>query len=141
MPAYNCALVNCINETKDVSWVEGFGDSPGPYLTEKTWKPLYSGAAIVFTGQLNTKRVLEEAGFKFDYPWCNKYADIPGDLERLEKIIELLDDISQMSFDEILNGIKASCEHNKNHLTSNNLKNYIDNVNTIGLQKLEKILK
>ena len=141
LPAYSCALANCINETKDVSWVEGFGDTPGPYLTEKTWKPLHSGVALIFTGQMHIKSVLEEAGFTFDYPWANDYADIPGDLERLEKIIELIDTVTDLSFEDILSGVKESCEHNKDHLFSHSLKNYIDTVNTKGLQKLEAIIK
>ena len=140
-PAYSLSLVNCINETKDVSWVEGFGDSPGPYLTEKTWKALYSGVAMIFTGQLNTKFVLKEAGFNFDYPWSNSYADIPGDLERLEKIIETADIIIQMPFDTIVKGIQQSCEHNKDHLFSASLENYIDSINKNGLEELEATLK
>jgi len=141
LPAYRETLVNCINETKDVSWVDNFGDCPGPYLTEKTWKPLYTGTALIFVGQHNIKNVLEQAGFIFDYPWNNQYTDIPGDLERLEKIIETINYINEMPFDTILNGIKESCEYNKNYLYSNDFKNYINNINNTGLQKLEKILK
>lgn len=140
-PPYSETLVNCINETKDVSWVENFGDSPGPFLTEKTWKCLYAGTALIFTSQQNTKYVLEQAGFVFDYPWSNQYADIPGDLERLEKILETIMHIDQMPFKTILDGIKESCEYNKNHLFSDNFKDYINNENIKGLQKLEEILQ
>ena len=141
IPAYSLSLVNCINETKDISWVDDFGYSPGPYLTEKTWKPLHTGVALIFTGQPQTKSVLEAAGFTFDYPWSNSYADIPGDLEKLEKIIETTDIITQMPFDEILKGVQTSCEHNKDHLFSDSLKNYIDSINKSGLEELEARLK
>jgi hypothetical protein len=139
-PAYIGSLVNAINETKDISWNECFGICPGPYITEKTWKPLINGNALIFSGQFGIKQMLEELGFEFDYPWCNEYAELAGDLDRLEKILLLIDQILNMSVTEIVDGIQKSCEHNQDLVYSNEIKNSIDCVNAVGLIKLIEYL-
>jgi hypothetical protein len=139
-PAYVGSLVNAINETKDISWNEFFGICPGPYITEKTWKPLINGNALIFSGQFGIKQVLEELGFDFDYPWSNEYAEITGDLDRLEKILLLIDQILNMSVTEIVDGIRISCEHNQDLVYSNEIKNSIDCVNAVGLTTLVEYL-
>lgn len=139
--AYKNSLINCMNETKDVSWTENLGYSPGPYLTEKTWKPLLNGNAFIFSGQFGVKNILEQAGFVFDYPWNSAYSDIPGDLERLEKIIETIEIIDSMNFEDIKTYIMQSCEHNIKHFISNDYINYIKNINIAGLEKLTELVK
>lgn len=141
LPAYKNTLINCINESTDVSWTPNFGTVPGPYITEKTWKPLLNGVAIIFSGQYNIKKVLEQAGFVFDYPWDSSYADILGDLDRLEQILNLLDSISEMTVDEIKIGVKESCEYNQAHMFSDTFAKYIDQTNSRGLSELEKVLQ
>lgn len=141
LPAYRNTLVNCINESTDVSWTQRFGTLPGPYITEKTWKSLLNGVAIIFSGQYNIRRVLEQAGFVFDYPWSNDYADVPGDLDRLEKILHLLDTICEMTVDEIKIGVKESCEYNQAHMFSSAFNSYVNETNSRGLSELEKALQ
>lgn len=139
-PAYANSLVNLINETKDNCWDSNFGTLPGPYITEKTWKPLILGNALVFVGQFNIKKTLETIGFNFEYPWIDNYSECAGDLERLEKLLLLIDDILNMPSLDIENGIKQSILHNQEIIRSGHCRRWIDSQNTQGLEILEKIL-
>jgi len=139
-PAYTDSLVNFINETKDNSWQPEFGLIPGPYLTEKTWKPLFLGNALVFSGQHNIKSVLEEAGFNFNYPWQDNYSHLPGDLERLDCLLELIDTILALPAEEIQSGIENSISHNQNLISSKQIHCYVDEKNQVGLELLTKLL-
>ena len=136
-PAYRNSLVNSINETKDISYTDSFGICPGPYLTEKTWKPLSSGVALLFSSQMNTKKVLEDIGFIFEYPWDNSYSNLWQDAERLEIILNTIDKIMGMTHKEIEIAIKESCEYNAMHIRSNSFLKNIDLVNQHGLAKIE----
>jgi len=138
-PAYANSLVNSINETKDISYVDEFGICPGPYLTEKTWKPIYTGTALLFSSQMNTKKVLEDAGFNFDYGWNNSYSDLWQDSEKLEIILSTIDKVMGMSHKEIENSIKDSCEHNATYIRSKEFRNYIDSINQLGIETLNDI--
>jgi len=139
-PAYSLSLVNCINETKDVSWTPNFGISPAPYLTEKTWKPLFFGNALIFSGQANTKSHLEKIGFKFNYPWPNHYDSQIGDLERLETILDTIDLILKLDLDEIAVGIRESVEHNQHIILDKILIKWVNCQNNGGLEILDKVL-
>lgn len=139
-PAYTESLVNLINETKDNSWHQEFGILPGPYVTEKTWKPLLQGNALIFSGQHNIKRTLEQFNFKFDYPWIDNYSSTVGDLERLDNILLLIDQILGMSAKQIEDGIAESVLHNQNLILSGQLHKKIDQVNQQGLDTLATIL-
>lgn len=139
-PAYRDSVVNCINETKDVSWQSNFGNCPTPYLSEKTWKAIYNGNALLFTSQANTERFLTELGFNFDYPWNNSYARIPGDLDRLEQLIELVNTILQIPIHDLISGVKELCEHNVSYFFSADFDKVVNEINNNGLERLEKIL-
>lgn len=139
-PAYSESLVNSINETKDNSWHADIGLLPGPYLTEKTWKPLLNGNALLFTGQFNICKTLSSIGFQFDYPWSNSYDTLPGDLDRLEAIFDTIDKILGMDFGAIENGIRDSVLYNQNYAVSNRLAQTIDELNERGREQLKRIL-
>lgn len=139
-PAYTESVVNCINETKDVSWHPEFGHSPTPYLSEKTWKAISSGNALLFSSQANTEHFLKELGFNFSYPWNSDYASILGDLDRLEKIISLLDQILEISMQDLIDGVKESCEYNLNYFFSKEFDKVVNDFNGQSLEKLEKLL-
>lgn len=139
-PAYSQCVVNCINETKDVSWQENFGVCPGPYFTEKTWKSLYNGCALIFSGQAKTKSTLEELGFNFDYPWNNDYSEWIGDLDRIEAMIQLIFDILDMPMEELINGVKDSCMFNQNHFFNGDFSKKIDAINNESIAMLDKYL-
>lgn len=139
-PAYYASMANFINETKDNSWHVDFGQLPSPYLSEKTWKPLLLGNALLFTGQYGTQQALERFGLRFDYPWDCSYSDICGDLERLDRTLDLIDQILNMSLAEIANGIADSVQHNQDLIESGQLARRIDERNQKSLSLLEKVL-
>jgi hypothetical protein len=139
-PAYTESCVNLINETNDICWDSNFGILPGPYLTEKTWKPLLLGNALLFSGQHNIKTVLEQVGFNFEYPWQDNYSHLPGDLERLDLLLNLIDQILSMDIDKIQDGIQNSVLHNQNLIQSGHVHQYIDEKNQDGLDYLTKLL-
>lgn len=138
--AYSEAVINLINETKDNSWHQNFEVLPGPYITEKTWKPLLRGNALLFSSQCNVKSSLEKFGFKFEYPWSDEYSYLVGDLERLDKLLLLIDKILSMSIDELVSGVQDSVLHNQNLIVSGNVQNKIDKLNQQGLDLLANIL-
>lgn len=138
-PAYTQSLVNFTNETKDVSWHADIGILPGPYITEKTWKPLLAGNALLFSGQYNTKHTLELAGFNFDYPWPDNYSLLSGDLDRLSELLSLVDDILEMSFEKIQKNIKESVDYNQNLIKTGQIAYYIDQINQAGIDLLTDI--
>lgn len=139
IPAYKNSLINCTNETTDVSRGDVIGRLPTPYITEKTWKPLCYGNALIFSGHPGTRQRLEEAGFIFDYPWDNSYDDVIGDLDRLEHLLQVVQNICSMDFDFILHSIKESCEYNIQHVKSQSLVQHINSINDKGLEMLEVV--
>lgn len=138
--AYTESLINSINETKDNSWHQEFGVLPGPYLTEKTWKPLINGNALLFSGQYGIQQTLENFGFEFDYPWQNNYSNIIGDLERLDRLLELIDEILKMPAKDIISGIKDSVLHNQNLISTGMIQKKIELENQNSLDLLTTLL-
>lgn len=139
-PAYSMSMVNCVNETKDVSATSYLGHGPGPYLSEKTWKSLINGNGLIFSGQAGMCRVLESAGFQFDYPWTNCYNDIVDDLDRLEATLEILERILEFDLEDLVMATRPSALHNQEHMKSGRFEHYVDQTNQKGLAHLADAL-
>lgn len=137
-PAYKNSLVNSVNETKDISYTDNFGILPGPYITEKTWKPISTGTALLFSSQMGTVSALENAGFVFEYPWKNSYSNLWQDAEKLEQLLSIMDNILGMSHEDIKKGINYSCEYNASYIRSKQFVDYIDSINEMELERLNK---
>lgn len=138
--SYVDSVVNCINETIDISWSPDVGKWPSPFMSDKTWQPLIQGNALIFSCQHGIKETLEHAGFRFEYPWSQAYASVPGDLDRLEALLDTLDEILSMPMSQLISGVKHSVEHNQRLIFSDQLQEYIKTVNLQGLSKLRKLL-
>lgn len=110
---------------------------PGPYLTEKTFNPLLAGCAILPNGQPYTYQYLQEFGFQFDYPWSMKFDDEIGDLMRLESLYRAIDYVLQQDQHCLVEQIKASCEHNWNHVRS---PEFIATIESTNQRSLERFL-
>jgi hypothetical protein len=136
-PAYTDSIANSINETKDVSWMADFGETPAPYLTEKTWKCLLSGTAVLFSGQRGIIQTLESLGFEFHYAWSNDYARQTGDLARLDGLLNTIDTIMSMDIDQLRSGATASAQHNHARATGTEILSHIDSLNQDCLDKIE----
>lgn len=116
---YNNCVINCSNESVSVShFHENDQDHimPGPYLTEKTWKPLMSGTALLPIGQYQTYKHLEKFGFKFNYPWNKEFDNRPEDFVRFDLVLDCLDFISATHCKDLDMSTKESRNYNQNHI-------------------------
>jgi hypothetical protein len=91
---------------------------PGPFITEKTLKCLVGGHAFIPVGQFETLTWLTNLGFKFDYGLDLSWDDDPGNLSRLEKICDLIKNISTMSVNDLERSVRTSTQHNLDHVNS-----------------------
>lgn len=111
-PAYFDTVINSINETQSLSQTPEFGKLPTPYITEKTWKPLFGGNAILFTGQAGLKKQLESWGFVFDYVWARDYDGAFNDNQRLEVILSQINWILETPIPDLARMAQPSVDHN-----------------------------
>lgn len=129
-PAYTQCLINSINESRCIGWEPDFGDLPGPFITEKTYKAISSGTAVLFVGQHGMIPYLRNFGFDFSYPWSNYYDSVPGDLDRLELLLDQIDCIMHMPLSHIQEGIHSSVENNYKLFWSGAVEDYINSANS-----------
>lgn len=130
--AYTKSVVNCTNE----SWMSSYRKEyifPGPYLTDKTFKSLLGGTAMLAVGQYNIHNYLRTLGFEFDYPWSLSYDDDPGDITRITKILTTIDEIMQMDIHYLDKSTKESCEYNRQHLINDGYYKIATEQNCINL--------
>jgi hypothetical protein len=137
-PYLQTAAIHYTNESFHYSYYQDKNKSyihPGPFLTEKTLKCLISETAFISVGQFDTYRTLSMLGLNFDYNNIDlSWDQTPGDLDRLEKIIDLVDFISGMDIQNIFNNTIDSVNHNKECIVSGQFANNCNLVN----QKTEK---
>jgi hypothetical protein len=120
-PPFLSALVNCTNESFHYSRSERNGKPfifPGPYLTEKTWKPLLAGRPFVSVGQWHVYRALSELGLKFDFGFPIDFDQDSGDLTRIRDIFTTLDSIIQTPTKVLYEQSLSSVTHNLQMLES-----------------------
>lgn len=133
IPAYTNCLVNSSNETYVRSqWHDGL--NPGPFITEKTWKPLISGCALLPQGAMQTYNYLENFGFNFDYPWPRDFDNVSGDIDRFLLFLENLDLIFRLDCNDLAKKIAPACEHNYHHIRSTRFFNLIAHLNAKNLE-------
>jgi len=128
MPAYTDCLINSTNETYAQSSINR-KIFPGPFITEKTWKPLLAGCGLLSQGQQGIYTYLENFGFVFDYPWDRSYDNISGDIDRFLKYLKTVDTIFDSDHNELAQKISYSSEHNYNHIRSKDFKTRIQQLN------------
>ena len=110
--AYNDAIINAVNESQNISETPELGTLPLGFITEKTWKPLFAGNALLFTCQAKTKKKLEHWGFKFEYPWAQGYDDNVRDSQRLEVILSHITWILSLPNSTLVEQCEQSVQHN-----------------------------
>lgn len=132
----NCA-VNITNESTFSSLGQLNGQRsviiPGPFITEKTLKPLLSGTAFLHVGQPFLLTKLNELGISTDFGFPDDYDNEPFEDERILKIYDSinfimntpLEKLYQNSYDAIVNNLDCiksgtfyeNCEtHNKKNI-------------------------
>jgi hypothetical protein len=111
---------------------------PGPPLSEKTFKPILAGQAIIMVGQANSLSSLSKLGFNFDYGLDYSYDAEFKDLTRIQMIFKVIDKIMSMSIEELKKSTKEICTHNSNWAVSDGLKKITSSLNEKSLEELRK---
>ena len=141
--AYTECIINCSNESVNNSYqfINDIGHIlPGPYLTEKTYKVLLSGTALLPVGQYQTYSHLESQGFVFDYPWDKSYDQISGDIDRVAKILDCIDDIKKISLKDLEELTLHSRRFNREYIFSGDYFQYINRINYQNIEKFAETL-
>lgn len=91
--AHSNTFVNIVTETQI--------SSETIFLSEKIFKPIYSLQPFIMIGSPNSLKKLKELGFKtFDKWWDESYDEETDFTKRFEKIIDVMEIISEWSLDE-----------------------------------------
>lgn len=143
---YTESALNFTQESFHYSEMHGPGENqiqilPGPFLTEKTFKCLLSKTAFIPVGQFRSYGWLESMGMKFDYGLDLSFDTDPGNLTRLTKLVDLIQDISKWSAQDLFEMTTLSNEHNYDLIVSNEFYEKCEHKNSLDLLQLsEKIL-
>jgi hypothetical protein len=113
-PAFEQALININNETDMFGWMDNGIERynrPGPYLTEKTWKTLITGCALLNSGQPGTMKFLREAyNLPLDYSYDTSYDLEVGDFDRLTGLVNTIQNIEQSSLQDLIDANIDACQ-------------------------------
>tara|TARA_B110000503_G_C7152781_1_gene415938 strand:- start:1850 stop:3136 length:1287 start_codon:yes stop_codon:yes gene_type:complete len=86
------------------------------YITEKTYKPIYTCQPFIIVGNTYTLKKMKELGYKtFDKWWDESYDDELDFKKRMDKITKLLEKIASWNLDEcteIRNQMRETLIHN-----------------------------
>lgn len=132
-PAYQNSALNFTQESYHYSYMTTNGKhyiEPGPFLTEKTWKCILSKTAFIPVGQYQTYTWLQQMGMEFNYGSLDlSFDQDPGNLSRLEKIVDLIESLDQWSAQELFDMTRDSCEHNYEHVVNGNFWKHCEEYN------------
>jgi hypothetical protein len=131
--AFSTCAINLTNETYSPS-LQNDRQYPGPFFTEKTRKAIMAGCAVVPIGTPYSYDQLKRFGFKIEYPWSADFDSVPGDLDRVEKVFEVIDEIMSYDLDWLQNAVKDCTEYNYYHIRS---KVFLKHIETINQQAVE----
>lgn len=131
-PAYTDALINLTNESFHYSTTTVKNHLccwPGPYLTEKTFKPLLAGRPFLVVGQYQTYAWLKQLGLKVDFGFDISYDSDPGDLTRIGKIFKVIDFINQTSIKRLFESSLDTVKYNVDWISTGNLYDTCQSIN------------
>jgi hypothetical protein len=93
IPAHKKTFVNIVTES--------LTDSQSIFFSEKTFKPIYCAQPFILFGNPHSLRKLKEMGFQtFDKWWDESYDDEFHFTRRLEKIVDVMEEISEWSLEK-----------------------------------------
>lgn len=96
---------------------ETVGNYPHVFLTEKTWKAMISNMPFMIVGAPNSLKYLKNNGFKtFDSIWDESYDEIENLFERIDRITDVLAELSTQNLNELFQKCIPIVEHNFLHL-------------------------
>lgn len=141
--AYNNALINLTNESFHYSGTV-FNQQPdiwpGPYITEKTFKPLLAGRPLLVIGQFQTYEYLSRLGFDVNFGFDRSYDNDPGDLTRIGKIFKVLDTINATPIDLLFDSSIDAVKFNLEWIRSNNFYQHCQDLNGENSNFLKNII-
>ena len=81
---------------------ETVAEYPYPYFTEKTWKAMLLQKPFLMVNSQHSLKKLKDFGFKtFDEFWDEGYDDLEYAADRIDKITEIVSDLSNLTANEI----------------------------------------
>lgn len=113
---------------------------PGPFLTEKTFKCLFSATAFIPVGQFDTCGTLRRLGMQFDYGIDVSFDSEPQNLKRFEMIVDLIQNLARYSAKELYEITRQSTEHNAKILRTGAFRDACVQENQKSLQDLKSLL-
>lgn len=141
--AYQQAALHFTNESFHYSLMQdskGQHIIPGPHLTEKTFKCLLGGTAFIPVGQFDVYRSLQNVGMEFDYGFDLSFDQDPGNLTRLQKILDLIDYLKDFDAMQIYQMTERSSLHNQDCILSGNFYSKCEQINADTLDVLHKLI-
>ena len=136
----NCAL-HFTNESFHFSYLKdklGSYTYPGPFITEKTLKCLVGATGFIPVGQFETYKSLKEVGFKFNYGFATGFDNDPGNITRLLSIVELIEQLSRCTLQDIFDATRESSIYNQEYILSGDFFRYCSNENIKAIDKVSK---
>ena len=113
-PQYQNCLINFSNETDNFGlyWINDIRyNRPGPFLTEKTWKPLIAGNVLISAGQPGTYDFLKnDYNIPINYSIDTSFDNILGDFDRIRQIKNLIESLSKIKLSDLLDQNIDNCE-------------------------------
>jgi hypothetical protein len=137
---YQKAAIHFTNESYHYSLMNGHR-RPGPFITEKTLKPLAAGQPFIPVGQFDTYGTLSRLGFQFEYEFDTSWDLDPGNLSRLENIIKLIKELSNWSVSDIEEATKKSTIHNLEHINSGDFAKMCEKHNQNSVNQILDLLQ
>lgn len=129
---YVDALVNFTNESYHYSktFIKGRDTCwPGPYITEKTFKPLLAARPFVCVGQYQSYRFLKEVGFRVDFGFNLTFDQDSGDLTRIKGVFDCIDHVRNTSISDLYDASIEAVQHNSNWIIRNQLYDKCESLN------------
>lgn len=140
--AYQNAALHFTNESFHYSQMQ-YGEKicvlPGPHLTEKTFKCILGATPFISVGQFDVYRTLEELGLVFDYGIDLSFDQDPGNLSRLESIVNLIKTIKNISAEDLHLRAKDSSDHNRQLVLDNVFYNHCEMKNIDSIEKIKDL--
>ena len=98
------------------------------------------GTAFVPVGQFETYKTLTDLGLRFEYEFDISWDLDSGNLSRAESIINLIDQLSQLDIDQLMQDTQNSSKHNQDWITSGNFFKQCQEKNSITIEKIITLL-
>lgn len=143
IPPFQNALINLTNESIAASteMIDSHPiNLPGPYFTEKTFKPLLSARPFISVGQFESLRELQQVGFDTNFGLPNDYDSDPNNFTRIHKIFDAILYANNNSIKDLFDSSYNAVRFNINHIVTGTLRDQCNDLNKKHKEFLQSIL-